>query len=92
MVFGLILTSPLSRLHHIHRSSLDLLTPHMLMICLLSGGAVAYRSKTQTVTATSSTEAEFLAAITAAKTAKYLLAILFGLGFTQSTPTPHLHR
>jgi hypothetical protein len=55
---------------------------------LLCGGAVAYRSKTQTVTATSSTEAEFLAAITAAKTAKYLRAVLFGLGFSQSSPTP----
>jgi hypothetical protein len=55
---------------------------------LLCGGAVAYRSKTQTVTATSSNEAELLAAITAAKTAKYLRAVLFGLGFTQSSPTP----
>jgi hypothetical protein len=51
---------------------------------LLCGGAVAYRSKTQTITATSSTEAEFLAAITAAKTAKYLRAILYGLGWHQS--------
>jgi hypothetical protein len=40
---------------------------------LLSGGAVVYRSKTQTVTSTSSTEAEFLAAISNAKTAKYSL-------------------
>jgi hypothetical protein len=55
---------------------------------LLSGGAVAHRSKTQTVTATSSPVAELLAPITAAKTAKYLRAILFGLGFMQSSPTP----
>jgi hypothetical protein len=48
-------------------------------------GAVAYRSETQTVTATSSTETEFLAAITAVKTAKYMRAILYGLGFTQSS-------
>jgi hypothetical protein len=36
MVFGLILTSPLSRLHHIHCSSLDLLTPHVPFICAIA--------------------------------------------------------
>ena len=35
-----------------------------------SGGAVVYRSKMQTLTALSSTEAKFIAAVTAAKTAK----------------------
>ena len=55
---------------------------------LLSGGVVAYRSKTQTVTATSSTEAEFIAAVAAAKSAKYLRSILFDLGYIQETPTP----
>jgi hypothetical protein len=51
---------PSFRLHHIHCSSQDLLTPHIPMIFsitdlplgnafLLNGGAVAYRSKTQTV-------------------------------------------
>ena len=55
---------------------------------LLSGGAVSYRCKTQSITATSSTEAEFLAAVTAAKHARYLRAIMKQLGFPPSEPTP----
>jgi hypothetical protein len=54
----------------------------------LCGGVIAYRSKTQSITATSSTEAEFLAAVLAAKQAKYLRAILRDLGFPQDEPTP----
>ena len=54
----------------------------------MCGGAVSYRTKTQTITATSSTEAEFLAAVLAAKHAKYLRAILKELGFPQVEPTP----
>ena len=54
----------------------------------LCGGAVSYRTKTQSITATSSTEAEFLAAVLAAKHAKYLRAILRELGFPQLDPTP----
>ena len=46
---------------------------------ILSGAAVAYKSKTQTITATSSTEAEFIAAVAAAKTAKYLRSVLADL-------------
>ena len=53
----------------------------------LAGAAIAYRSKTQTVTATSSTEAEFIAAVLAAKTAKYLRSVLAGLGFSPPGPT-----
>jgi hypothetical protein len=52
-----------------------------------AGGVVAYRSKTQTITATSSTEAEFIAAVAAAKVAKYLRLILRQLGFAQKHPT-----
>ena len=54
----------------------------------LCGGAVSYRTKTQSITATSSTEAEFLAAVLAAKHAKYLRAVLSELGFAQHEPTP----
>jgi hypothetical protein len=54
---------------------------------MLSGGAIAYRSKTQTITATSSTEAEFIAAVSSAKVAKYLRSILAQLGFAQVGPT-----
>jgi hypothetical protein len=55
---------------------------------VLCGAAVSYRTKTQSITATSSTEAEFLAAVLAAKHAKYLRAILKDLGFPQDGPTP----
>ena len=51
-------------------------------------GVVSYRSKTQAVTATSSTEAEFMAAVVCAKQAKYLRAVMYGLGFGQYEPTP----
>ena len=47
-----------------------------------------YRSKTQSVTAISSTEAEFLAAVSCAKIALYLRSILFELGFLCKGPTP----
>ena len=53
---------------------------------ILCGGAVSYRCKTQSITATSSTEAEFLAAVTAAKHAKYLRAIMTQLGFPPRRP------
>ena len=54
---------------------------------MLSGGAVSYHCKTQSITATSSTEAEFLAAVTATKHAKYLHAIMSQLGFPPTRPT-----
>ena len=53
----------------------------------LAGGAIAYKSKLQSVVATSSTEAEFYAAVHAAKTAKYLRSVLLELGFPQDGPT-----
>ena len=59
-------------------------TGYAFMLC---GGAISYRSTTQTITATSSTEAEFLAAVTAAKHARYLRAIMKELGFEQTEPT-----
>ena len=54
---------------------------------VLAGGCVAYKCKTQTTTATSSTEAEFYAAVSAAKYARYLRSILADLGFQSSSPT-----
>ena len=51
------------------------------------GGAIIYRSKTQTLTAGSSTEAEFIAAVTAAKLTRYLRCILKQLGEEQTAPT-----
>jgi hypothetical protein len=58
-----------------------------LVFCL-AGGAIAYKSKLQATVATSSTEAEFVAAGTAAKLAKYLRSVLAEFGFHQSAPTP----
>ena len=52
-----------------------------------SGGAVVYQSKTQSLTALSSTEAEFIAAVIAAKTAKYIRSVLSTFGFPQTSPT-----
>ena len=52
------------------------------------GGAIVYRSKTQSLTAQSSTEAEFIAAYTAVKIPWYLQHILQQLGFKQKKPTP----
>ena len=53
-----------------------------------SRGVVVYRSKTQSLTALCSMEAEFITAVTAAKTAKYIRLVLCKLGFTQSNLTP----
>lgn len=53
----------------------------------LAGSTIVYRSKTQTVTALSSTEAEFYAAVAAAKVVRYIRAVLHDLGYTQHTPT-----
>jgi hypothetical protein len=52
------------------------------------GSVIAYRSKLQPVVATSSTEAEFYAAVAAAKMAKYFRSILSELGFAPSSSTP----
>ena len=54
---------------------------------MLAGGAIAYKSKLQTSVATSSTEAELYAAVTAAKMAMYLRSVLNELGFAQTEPT-----
>ena len=53
-----------------------------------SGGAIVYHSKSQSITAMSSTEAEPIAAVTAAKTVKYIRAVLDELGIKQDEPTP----
>ena len=57
-------------------------------VFMMAGGAVSYRCKTQPVTATSSTEAEFYASVTAAKHARYLRSVLNDLGLHQDRPTP----
>jgi len=56
--------------------------------CCLAGGVVAHRSRTQSICAQSSTEAELIAANAAAKVTKCLRFILHELGYTQTEPTP----
>jgi hypothetical protein len=55
---------------------------------MLSGALIGYRSKSQTITATSSTESKFIAAVSSTKVAKYLRSIFAQLGFPQLSPTP----
>ena len=54
---------------------------------MLCGGPIAYKSKVQSTVSTSSTEAEFIAAVQAAKIAKYLRSILLELDYEQPGPT-----
>jgi len=56
--------------------------------CCLAGGVVAYRSRTQSICAQTSTEAELIAANAAAKVTKCLRFILHELGYTQTEPAP----
>ena len=51
------------------------------------GGAIIYQSKTQTLTAGSSTEVEFIDAVTAAKLTQYLWCVLKQLGEEQTELT-----
>jgi hypothetical protein len=57
-----------------------------LALCI-GGTAVAYQSKKQGTVATSSTEAEFIAAVHAAKIVKYMRWILLELGYQQTGST-----
>ena len=54
---------------------------------LLCGGAISYRCKTQSITATSSTEAEFLVPMATTKHALYVRAIMTNLGFPPKGPS-----
>ena len=52
------------------------------------GGAIVNCSKTQSVTAISSIEAEFLVAVSCAKILLYMRSMLYELGFPCNGPTP----
>jgi len=56
-------------------------------VFLLDGGAIAWHTKMQSITAASSTKAEFLATVSAAKVTKYLRLVLQQIGFAQPKPT-----
>ena len=57
-------------------------------VFILAGAAIVYRAKWIPTICTSSTEAEFIAAVSAAKAAKMLRSILQQLGFRQHGSTP----
>jgi hypothetical protein len=67
----------------------DLTTRRLVsgLVFCYAGGAIAYKMKLQATVATSSTEAEFLAAVHAAKIAKYLRSVLTELGYPPSGTT-----
>ena len=52
------------------------------------GAAICYKSSRQTITALSSTEAEFIASVSTAKKAKYLRAVFAELDLAQTKATP----
>ena len=58
-----------------------------VLVFMFCGGAIVYKSKMQSLTAGSSTEAEFIAAHTAAKIACYLRMVLKQIGYEQNGPT-----
>ena len=58
------------------------------IIMIFAAAAIAFKSKLQSVVATSSTEAELFAAVHGAKLAKYFRAILKEIGLIQKDPTP----
>jgi hypothetical protein len=67
----------------------DLVTRRSItgLVFMICGGPLVNKSKIQPTVSTSSTEAEFLAAVHAAKIAKYLRSILSELGYAQLRPT-----
>jgi hypothetical protein len=68
----------------------DLITRRSItgLAFMFCGGPIAYKSKIQPTVSTSSTEAEFIAAVHAAKISKYLRSILSEMGYVQTDPTP----
>jgi len=56
-------------------------------VIVYAGAAIAYKAKMQPTVATSSTEAEFIAAVYTAKAVKHLRTVLHDLGLSQSRPT-----
>jgi hypothetical protein len=67
----------------------DLVTRRSItgMVFTLTRGAIGFKSKVQHTVSTSSTEAELIAAVTAAKLVKCFRSILTELGFAPSGPT-----
>ena len=58
-----------------------------VLVATLNGTAIAYKAKWQPKVSTSSTEAEFISAVSAGKMAKHLGYVLEELGVEQHGPT-----
>ena len=54
---------------------------------MIAGGAVSWSSRLQTITALSTTEAEYVAAVDAGKDVVWMRQLLAELGFTLSAPS-----
>ena len=54
----------------------------------MASGAIAWRSKTQTITAQNVSEAELIAGNAAGKVVKYIRMVLTDLGFPPAGPSP----
>jgi len=78
---------PVAFLHAAHANDLRNRRSTAGYAFLLCGGTISYRCKTQSITATSSTEAEFLADVATAKHARCMRAIMTDLGFPPKGPT-----
>jgi hypothetical protein len=84
-------SSPLVLVGYVDASHANDLRTRPSVTCLsfcLAGGAIAFKSKLQPTVATSSTENAFIAAVLAAKIAKYLRSILIELGFLPESVRP----
>ena len=56
-------------------------------VVMYGGGPIAFKTKQQKAVTTSSTEAELIAAVSAAKVIRYLRSVLVDLGYPQEEPT-----
>lgn len=95
LVSLMILLCLLPSQHIVSMNLLDLSMLLMPMNCTLvdslldsGGGAIAYKAKVQATVATSSTESEFIAAVSATKIAKYLRSVPTELDYPPKGATP----
>ena len=81
-------TQLISYVDTIHSNELNKRISTTGYVFTFCGGSIVFKSKTQSLTTGSSTEAEFIVAHSTSKAARYLLFLLFGLVHEQTEPTP----
>jgi hypothetical protein len=85
-----MVTDPLTLVGYVdaaHATDLSTCRSVTGLVYTLCGAAVYYKSKLQPTMSTSSTEVEFIAAVMAAKFARYLCSILYKISCLQPAPT-----